>query len=73
MHQDGFGLFVIGELDSDTPLRVPFPGLSIDPIKSEGSPHPTIWGGKLCRVTWIKEISIVAVPANTAARIIGAW
>ena len=74
MHQDGFGLFVIGELDDNLPaLTPPYPGLSIKPVKSQGSPFSNAWGGKLCRTTWIEEISILTVPANPAARVMGPW
>ncbi len=72
-HQDGFGLFVVGELDSDSPLAFPYPGLSIKPIRCQGSPNPNVWGGKLCRQAWIEEISLVEMPTNPAARVIGPW
>jgi uncharacterized protein len=73
MHQDGFGLFVIGELnDGLQALMPPFPGLSIKPVRAQGS-STNVWGGKLVRQTAIQEISIVTEPSNFAARIMGAW
>ena len=50
MFEDGFGLFVIGELNDELgALEPPYPGLSVTPVNAKGSPHPNIWGGKLCR------------------------
>ena len=67
MHQDGYGLFVIGELnDNLKPLTAPFPGLSIAPANTFGSRFPSVWGGQLIRSTWIAEISLVGEPAHQA-------
>jgi HK97 family phage prohead protease len=74
MMEDGFGLLVIGELNDELPaLQPPYPGLSINPINANGPRIPNIWGGKLCRWTDIKEISLVSEPAHQGARVIGAW
>lgn len=74
MVEDGFGLFVIGELDDSLdPIPAPYPGLSVKPINAQGSPYPNPWGGKLCRFAELEEISIVVDPAHHAARIMGPW
>src|SRR5690348_5301803 len=71
MHQDVFGLFVIGELVEQGPLPgPPWPGLSIKPIRTKGSSYRNPVGGALCRITWIEEISLVLQPANPACRIV---
>jgi uncharacterized protein len=72
MHEDGYGLFVIGELNDGLPPCIGV-GLSITPVNSQGSAIPSVWGGSLCRVTDIAEISIVTAPSNLGARIMGAW
>jgi phage head maturation protease len=74
MHEDGYGLFVIGELNEDLPpLTNPYPGLSIGPVRSVGSPLPNVYGGKLVRWTALEEISLVLVPAHPGARVYGPW
>ncbi len=71
MHQDGFGLFVIGEVNGG--LAEPFSGISIGPLNAQGSPNPNTFGGKLVRSCALSEISLVAEPAHPACRILGPW
>jgi len=74
MHQDGFGLFVVGEIYDDLDaLTPPYPGLSVKTINSQGSSIPNVWGGKLYREVGIEEISLVIPPKHPAARIFGPW
>src|SRR5262245_26841789 len=74
MHQDGFGLFVIGELyDNLGALKPPYPGLSVKMVNSQGSAIPNVWGGKMWRETGIEEISLVIPPEHPAARVFGPW
>jgi len=74
MVEDGYGLLVFGELnDGLGSLPAPYPGLSVKPVNAQGSPHPNPWGGKLCRLADIKEISLVTDPAHHGARILGPW
>jgi hypothetical protein len=71
IHQDAFGLFIVGELVA--PLPPPYAGLSIGPTNSQGSPYPNAYGGKLIRVCHLNEISIVITPTNPVCRILGPW
>jgi hypothetical protein len=71
MSDTGFGLLVFGEMNEGFSLPKPYPGLSIRPENSQGSAHKTLWGGKLCRVTDIAEISLVESPAHVFARVLG--
>ncbi|AZO15099.1 hypothetical protein EJ069_10370 [Mesorhizobium sp. M2A.F.Ca.ET.043.05.1.1] len=74
MFEDGFGLFVIGELDGTAELPgPPFAGLSVTPVNAQGSPYPNPWGGKTCRFGDIAEISLVETPAHPGARVMGPW
>jgi hypothetical protein len=74
MHQDGFGLFVVGELFDDLgALASPYAGLSVKTINAQRSAIPNVWGGKLCLTTGIEEISLVIPPEHPAARIFGSW
>jgi uncharacterized protein len=74
MHQDGFGLFVIGELyDNLGALTPPYPGLSVTLIKPQAAAIPNVWGGKLWQETGLEEISLVIPPKHPGARIFGPW
>lgn len=70
---DDLGLRVVGEVNDDFSLPVPFPGLSIAPVNSQGPSLRTPQGGKYCRITRLSEIALVPESRQPLARICGLW
>jgi hypothetical protein len=77
MVETAYGLLVWGELtvegDLNTPPGYPPAGLSVGTRDVQGPNIFTAWGGRIARTAALKEISIVAEPANHGARILGEW